>query len=181
MNEQVLKTSDSDVLFSKKKTQKNFMGRGWGECAKQLWCGYLKHKTLFFPFSQDVKKDLKKRWKENDKKLLPTYEKSLKNDLRGYIEYCTRFAWRIVTQVPPLKVDYQSSTFNPSYLNESQAFSFSAKQKNPESWVESQGRKQIKCYVWPTLFDSEDRVIEKGDVVLQNWGRNKWVILFQME
>ncbi|CAH3046942.1 unnamed protein product [Porites lobata] len=124
----------------------------------------LKHSLA--ALTKDVKKDLKKRWKENDKKLLPNYEKSLKNDLKGYIEYCTRFAWRIVTQVPPLKVDYQSSTFNPSYQNESQAISFSAKQSTSESWVESQGRKQIKCFVWPTLLDSENRVIEKGDVVL---------------
>ena len=71
-----------------------------------------------------------------------------------------------MTQVPPLNVDYQSSTFNSSYQNESQAFSFSVKQSSSESWVESQGPKQIKCYVWPTLLDSENRVIEKGDVVL---------------
>lgn len=116
---------------------------------------------------KDVKKELKKRWKESDKKLLPNYEKSLKNDLKGYMEYCTRFAWRIVTQVPPLNVDYKSSTFNSAYHNESQAFSFSARQSTSESWVESQGRKQIKCYVWPTLFDSENRVIEKGDVVFE--------------
>ena len=149
--------------------------RAFAESAKQL-CDFLSHKTLVFPFSQDVKKELKKRWKENDKKLLPNYETSLKNDLKGYMEYCTRFAWRIVTQVPPLNVDYKSSTFNSAYHNESQAFSFSARQSSSESWVESQGRKQIKCYVWPTLFDSENRVIEKGDVVFENWGRNKRVI-----
>ena len=141
--------------------------RAFAESAKQL-CDFLSHKTLVFPFLQDVKKELKKRWKENDKKLLPNYEKSLKNDLKGYMEYCTRFAWRIVTQVPPLNVDYKSSTFNSAYHNESQAFSFSARQSSSESWVESQGRKQIKCYVWPTLFDSENRVIEKGDVVFEN-------------
>lgn len=124
--------------------------------------------TRFTFFSQDVKKDLKKTWRENDTKLLPKYDKSLKNDLKGYIEYCTRFSWRIVTQVPPLKVDYKSSTFNPSFHKESQAFSFTHQQGTSESWVESQGRKQIKCYVWPTLCDSGNIVIEKGDVILEN-------------
>ena len=124
--------------------------------------------TRFTFFSQDVKKDLKKTWRENDTKLLPKYDKSLKNDLKGYIEYCTQFSWRIVTQVPPLKVDYKSSTFNPSFHKESQAFSFTHQQGTSESWVESQGRKQIKCYVWPTLCDSGNRVIEKGDVILEN-------------
>ena len=73
-----------------------------------------------------------------------------------------------MTQVPPLNVDYKSSIVNYAYHNESQAFSFSAKQSTSESWAKSQERKQIRCYVWPTLFDSENRVIEKGDVVLEN-------------
>jgi len=116
-----------------------------------------------------VKKELEKAWHENGKKgeMIPRFDKSLKKDLKGYIEYCTRFSWRIVTQVPPIKIDYKTSTFNPSSHTESQAFTSSPQRGTPGRWLDFQGHKQIKCYVWPTLFDWDNRVIEKGDVVFK--------------
>ena len=113
-----------------------------------------------------IKKEIKEKWKEQYKqKNLPSYDKILKKELKSYIEYCTQFAWRIVTQVPPLKIDYKSSTYNPASHNESQAFSSSASRHTPERWASSQERTNI-IYVWPTLHDFDGRVIEKGDVVL---------------
>ena len=111
---------------------------------------------------------MKEKWKEHKKKeeILPSYDKSLKKELKGYIEYCTRFPWRVVTQVPPLKIDYNSSAFNPLYHNESQAFRTSAKINASQRWASTQEEKQIYCYLWPTLYDWEKRVIAKGDVVL---------------
>ena len=111
---------------------------------------------------------MKEKWKEHKKKeeILPSYDKSLKKELKGYIEYCTRFSWRVVTQVPPLKIDYNSSAFNPLYHNESQAFRTSAKINASQRWASTQEEKQIYCYLWPTLYDWEKRVIAKGDVVL---------------
>jgi len=121
-----------------------------------------------------VKKAIKDHWRNNEKtrEMIPYYDKSLKNDLKGYIEYCTRFSWRIVTQVPPLKIDSISTTFSPSYHIESQAFASSTQWGTSKRWGDFQQRKQIKCYVWPTLFDSDHRVIEKGDVVLADHSRN---------
>ena len=118
---------------------------------------------------QTVKKEFKEQWKENGRKggLIPSFDKSLKRDLKGYIEYCTRFSWRIVTQVPPLKIDYKTSTFNPSYHTESQAFASTAVRSSRGRWTYPQERKGIKCYVWPTLYDWDNGVIEKGDVVLE--------------
>ena len=115
-----------------------------------------------------IKKEIKGKWSQQCKETgLPSYDKSLKNELKRYIEYCTRFAWRIVTQVPPLKIDYKSTTYNPASHNESQAFSSSASQHPPERWASMQERpKIVKYYVWPTLHDFDGRVIEKGDVVL---------------
>ena len=82
-----------------------------------------------------IKQEIKGKWSQQCKeKGLPSYDKSLKNELKPYIEYCTRFAWRIVTQVPPLKIDYKSTTYNPASHNESQAFSSSASQHPPERW-----------------------------------------------
>lgn len=115
-----------------------------------------------------TKKEIKEKWvKQHEQENLPSYDKGLKNDLKPYIEYCSRFAWRIVTQVPPLKIDYKSTTYNPASHNESQAFSSSASQHPPERWASMQERsKPVKCYVWPTLHDFDGMVIEKGDVVL---------------
>jgi len=118
---------------------------------------------------KSVKKELKQKWKNDGKngETIPSFDKNLKIDLQGYIEYCTRFSWRMVTQVPPLKIDYKSSTFNPSSHTESQAFTSSSQRATPGRWIDSQERKQIKCHVWPTLFDWDNRVIEKGDVVFK--------------
>ena len=123
-----------------------------------------------------TKRELKEKWKENGKQaILPSYDKGLKNDLKSYIEYCTQFSWRIVTQVPPLKIDYKSSTFNPAYHNVSQAFLSSATQHTPQRWASAQDRKHVKCYVWPTLHDCDNRVIEKGDIVLAEHGTSSYV------
>lgn len=115
-----------------------------------------------------AKKELKAKWKEQKKtgEILPIFDKSLKKELKGYIEYCTRFSWRAVTQVPPLEIDYMTWTFNPAYHRESQAFLSSAKHDASQRWVSAQEEKRIKCYLWPTLYDWEKRVIEKGEVVL---------------
>jgi len=115
-----------------------------------------------------IKKEIKENWREQYKQRnLPSYDKSLKSELKDYIECCTRFAWRLVNQVPPLKIDYKSSTYNSASHNESQAFSPSASQHPPERWASGQERaKIVKCYVWPTLHDFDGRVIEKGEVVL---------------
>ena len=123
---------------------------------------------VLFQSAQAVKRELKVKWKENKKKeeILPSFDKSLKKELKGYIEYCTRFSWRAVTQVPPLKIDYNSWTFNPLSHSESQAFSSLAKPNASQRWASTQGGKRIYCYLWPTLYDWENRVIAKGDVVL---------------
>ena len=116
-----------------------------------------------------VKKEVKEKWKGSGKQgNLPSYDKSVKKDLKSYIEYCTQFSWRIVTQVPPLEIDYKSSTYNPAYQNESQAFLSFSSRKAPGGWANTQERKIVKCYVWPTLYDCDRRVIEKGDVVLES-------------
>ena len=118
---------------------------------------------------QTAKKEFKEQWQENVKKggLIPSFDENLKRDLTGYIEYCTGFSWRIMSQVPPLNIDYNSSTFNPSYLTESQAFASTAVRSSQGRCAYPQERKGIRCYVWPTLYDWDNRVIKKGDVVLE--------------
>lgn len=115
-----------------------------------------------------VRKEFKAKWREVRKKgdMLPSYDNDLKKDLQFYIEFCTQFAWRTVTQVPPLEIDCKTTTYNPAYHNESLAFSSSAKRDAPPQWASTQKEKRVKCYLWPTLYDCDKRVIEKGEVVL---------------
>ena len=113
-----------------------------------------------------VRKEVKRKWKEGGKKeeMIPSYDKGLKRDLKSYIRYCTQFSWRIVTQVPPLRIDYESSTYSPSCHTESQAFVSSHERATHTGFP---ARKEIIYYFWPTLYDWENRVIGKGDVVLK--------------
>ena len=122
----------------------------------------------FFLCTQAAKKEVKKNWQGKGGKgeIIPIFDKNLYRKLKGYIEYCTKFSWRIVTQAPPLKIAYETSPFNPCDHTESQAFASSSLHSSHERWVDSQKRKEIKCFVWPTLRDCDNRVIEKGHVVL---------------
>ena len=124
---------------------------------------------ILFLCTQAVKKELKKNWQEKSRReeIIPSFDKNLKRDLKGYIEYCTEFSWRIVTQAPPLKIDYRPTTFNPCYHTVSQAFVSSSLRSSHERWADSQERKEIECFVWPTLYEWDNRVIQKGDVVLK--------------
>lgn len=43
--------------------------------------------------------------------LLPSYDEKNRK-LAKYMDYCCRFSWRTVTQLPPLKLNYQSQYFD---------------------------------------------------------------------
>lgn len=118
----------------------------------------------FFLHQQTVKNEVQRKWKEGGhqskaKKTglilppLPSDEKNRK--FANYMDYCCRFSWRMVTQVPPLKLDYQSQHFD----ERSHVPGFKSDKKRNSS-------SQIKCFLWPTLLDCEKRVIVKGEVLL---------------
>ena len=56
--------------------------------------------------------------------------------LAKYMDYCCRFSWRMVTQVPPLKLNYQSQQFD----ERSHVPGFESDKKQTSS-------SQIKCFV----------------------------------
>jgi len=126
---------------------------------------------------QTVKKNLETKWKQQLQQqqqqqqqqqrrhrgyatcaeyILPPFDGSLGDSLSTYIEYCCQFSWRMVTQVPLLKIEFKSKTYDPKIHNESSSFA-REKETSPS---------QIKCYLWPALLDCDSRVIEKGEVVL---------------
>ena len=65
----------------------------------------------------------------------------------------------MVSQVPPLEIEYKDNVFNPRTHVLSQAFSFNAD--------ESETRRNL-IYLWPTLQDCQGKVLVKGEVILIN-------------
>ena len=72
--------------------------------------------------------------------------------------------WRMVTQTPPLKLEYQSL-----YLQ--QCHKKIGYHTSPEVRTLVKGtpdqhqEEEIACYLWPGLFDGEGRCIHKGEVL----------------
>lgn len=86
--------------------------------------------------------------------------------LDKYIAYCTKFAWCIASQVPPLKIEYKNTVYNSKSHALSQAFSFAEENSSSYNQIYKRAQKSVMCYLWPTLQDSEGRVIIKGEVIL---------------
>lgn len=105
-------------------------------------------------FLETVKTNVEKRWRGQGSNV-PDYSERLLKTLAIYIEYCCRFSWRLVTQLPPLKLGYHDKHFNPSYHTEIHC---STKTRGATT--------AIKCFIWPTLLDCDERVIAKGEVLL---------------
>ena len=87
--------------------------------------------------------------------------------LNSYIKACIRLTWRMVTQLPPLKLEYQSSNFD-CRIHKKTAYHDTIEKKpgNDESSVE------IACYLWPGLIDGGERIIRPGDVICKMNGEN---------
>lgn len=122
-------------------------------------------------YLQNVKSVIATQWKRRRNlqrdQLLLDYDSILLHDLSDYIQYCTRFAWCAVTQVPPLTIDYTTATFSSRSHTVSQAFSFGDEKSPTRRPVYSESR-SILCYLWPTLQDCDGKVIRKGEVILNN-------------
>ena len=63
----------------------------------------------------------------------------------------------MVSQVPPLEIEYKDNVFNPRTHVLSQAFSFNA--------YKSDTRRDL-IYLWPILQDCQGKVLVKGEVTL---------------
>lgn len=104
-------------------------------------------------------------WCEEEKSCMFTPAWHLIEGLHKYIKACIRLTWRMVTQVPPLKLEYFSSKFdkdihkNVGYVN-----NFSMRRRTQLSAKQVQTG-EIKCYLWPGLQDGGGRRIRPGEVL----------------
>ena len=89
----------------------------------------------------------------------PTQEVLLKLD--SYIKACIRLTWRMVTQLPPLRLEYHSPRFD-RHIHKKTACQDTT-EKNPGN--EERLGQEIFCYLWPGLFDGGDRLILQGQVL----------------
>ena len=104
---------------------------------------------------QDVREHAWKIWNEWYKEnssftLAPTQEVLTELIRSGYIEACLRLAWRMVTQRPPLRLEYNSSIFD-HHIH---------KKANGDT-----SQEEITCYLWPCLFDGGAKLICPGLVL----------------
>ena len=121
---------------------------------------------------QDVTHSIVTKWKQSNYStsgyLLLEYDSLLLHALTDYINYCVRFAWCALTQVPPLNIDHSAAVYSSKCHVVSQAFSPSERWSptRRSGYIEGHA---ILCHLWPVLKDCDGHVIKKGEVVLASY------------
>jgi len=113
---------------------------------------------------EEVKRSISSKWIRTANLLLE-YDSVLLHDLNDYINYCTRFAWCALTQVPPMKINYSTAAYSSRSHIMSQAFAASETRSPSRRSAYTEAQK-ILCYLWPVLQDCDGKIIRKGEVVL---------------
>ncbi|KAJ7353721.1 hypothetical protein OS493_032591 [Desmophyllum pertusum] len=86
-------------------------------------------------------------------RIIPSME--LLNHLDDYLKACIQLTWRMVTQVPPLKLEYQTFGFHRDYHK-----------LHAEACADGLSGQEV-CYLWPGLVVGGGRKIILGEVILQ--------------
>lgn len=81
-----------------------------------------------------------------------------------YLKACMRLAWRMVTQIPPMQIEYNSSYLqnihtNIGYHNSPDVLT---KKTGPSGQDQVE---EIACYLWPGLVDGGGRSIRAREVL----------------
>lgn len=86
-------------------------------------------------------------------------------DLDKYVKACIRLTWRMVTQVPPMKLEFRCSQLNKS-IHKNMGYLSSSKRRtrNTQPAHQDQGE-EIAYYLWPGLQDGGERLIRAGEVI----------------
>ncbi|XP_020615021.1 uncharacterized protein LOC110053160 isoform X3 [Orbicella faveolata] len=108
-------------------------------------------------FLMDVKHEiLSMKSSERSCNLTPTGK--LLDALDDYLKACIKLTWRMVTQVLPLRLEYQTFTYKREChkILESQ-----------EDALDARCQDQKVYYLWPGLMDGGGRIIIKGEVALE--------------
>lgn len=114
-------------------------------------------------FEKDVKQVISGRWtkclqEEQEMPLLPPFSEEVITEVDDYIKACVRLSWKIVTQVPPLRLEYSSSKFNKRIHSRTRLYYNNERSEQGQS-------ENIACYLWPALVEHGGKVIFPGEVL----------------
>ena len=89
-----------------------------------------------------------------------------------YIKASIQLTWRMVTQTPPLRLEYHSSRLQRHHKN--MGYHMSPEVRTLGKGTPDQHQEEeIACYLWPGLFDGEGRCIRKGEVLCKIKGNTE--------
>ncbi|XP_022801912.1 uncharacterized protein LOC111339505 isoform X1 [Stylophora pistillata] len=118
-------------------------------------------------FEEDVKESVREQWKKlaskTERSFLPTPSEDVLTRLGDYIKACIRLTWRIVTQVPPMQLEYKAVQFDNN-LHKLARF-----QQRVEYFrgADQLSGKVIACYLWPALLEAGGRIIFPAEVMCE--------------
>lgn len=100
-----------------------------------------------------------REWRQKDKSCMFEPTAHLIPSLNKYIKDCLRLTWKMVTQVPPMKLEFHSIKFDKS-IHENMGYRGSS-----HSSARKEHEEEIDCYLWPGLQDGGGRSIRKAEVI----------------
>lgn len=117
---------------------------------------------------QNVREGIWDKWRkwlkeEKSCNLLPSYQLLCEAQMASYIKACIRMTWRMVTQIPPLKLEYSSSYLQS--FHKKMGYHTSPDMRASVKSTSGQAQEEIACYLWPGLFDGRGRMIRAGEVL----------------
>ena len=124
-----------------------------------------KRSSCFIIF-QGVRRKITDKWLEwlrKERSCKFSLSDYLLTQLSDYIKACIRLTWRMVTQVPPMQLEYQSSTLKGIHINRGYHSSPEMCSRLPTH--EGQEEQEIACYLWPALLDGGGKLIRAGEVL----------------
>ena len=100
---------------------------------------------------------------EMEGSFLPRPSEDVLTRLGDYIKACIRLTWRMVTQVPPMQLEYGAVQFDKD-LHKLARFQNRAEFCRGADHLTGQ---IIACYLWPALLESGGRTIFLGEVMCE--------------
>lgn len=105
------------------------------------------------------------KWIEEDTTCIFTPSWHLLRNLVSYINACIRLAWRMVTQVPPMKLEYKSMKYD-KLIHQKISRNRNLKQRpRTRSSAQQDQDEEIACYLWPGLQDGGGRQTRLAEVL----------------
>lgn len=100
------------------------------------------------------------KWCVDDKTCLFSPCWNIIQALEKYIIACIKLTWRMVTQMPPMKLEYHCSQFNKDIHRKASTVQGGTRASNKKDQGED-----IRCYLWPGLQDGGGKRIRQGEVL----------------